>query len=319
MANGRRIICLGASPTLQRTMVFGQLRAGETNRAAEVHEHASGKAVNAARVLHLLGRPTLYIGQVGGDRAAFFRRDLESAGVPHDLIEVAGETRLCVTVVDVQGRQATELIQETEAIAPAVGEALLDRLEAQLVVGAAVVVLAGSLAPGLPSDFYARAVRMAHEAGAMVVLDTRGDALTCALAEAPDVVKPNRAELAGTVGMPVDSRRAMQSAMAAMVERGARWVVCTRGRDGSSVTGNADGQTRHWDITTADVDVVNPIGSGDAYAAGLAVGLAEGVPLPDACRYAAACGAANAEHFHAGVIDPSRVPLLVGDCHIRPA
>ena len=312
-----RVICLGTSPTLQRTMVFDTIRPGEANRAHEVHEHASGKAVNAARVLHLLGRSTLYIGQVGGDRGAFFRRDLDAAGVPHDLLDVGVETRLCVTVVSVKPHQATELIQETQTVAASVGKALLDRLRAHLADGAAGVVLAGSVAPGLPADFYAKAIRLAHAAGVKVVLDAQGESLARALEERPDVVKPNRAELAATVGTPVDSRRAMQAAMAAMLERGAGWVVCTRGRDGSSVAGRSDAGVCHWDVSTADVPVVNPVGSGDAYAAGLAAGLAQGVDLPDACRYAAACGAANAEHFRAGMLDPLRVAPLVADCVVR--
>ena len=300
-------------------MVFDRITAGDANRAHEVLEHASGKAVNAARVLHQLGRETVYIGQVGGDRAAFFRRDLDGIGVPHDLVPVAVETRLCVTVVNLSGRQATELIQETEPIPPETGDLLFEKLAQHLGAGAAVVVLAGSLAPGLPDDFYARAVRMSRDAGAAVLLDARGESLTRALAEGPDVVKPNRAELAATAGRPVDSRRAMQSAMAAMVEGGARWVICTRGRDGSSVAGRVGGEVRHWDVSTADVDVINPIGSGDAYAAGLAVGLAEGVDPPDACRYAAACGASSAAQSRAGVVDPALVPSLVEACQVRPA
>src|SRR5690606_28083215 len=57
----RPILCLSTSPTMQRTLVFDRVIPGDTNRADEVHDYASGKAVNAARVLHTLGYPTRFI------------------------------------------------------------------------------------------------------------------------------------------------------------------------------------------------------------------------------------------------------------------
>lgn len=313
----RRVLCLGTSPTLQRTMVFEQIHPGDTNRAETVLEYASGKAVNAARVLHGLGRDVLYLGQVGGDRGRAFRRDLEQAGVPHDLVEVAPDTRLCVTVVNRAGRMATELIEETREVPDTVGRTLLDRFADHLGQGAAVAIVSGSIAPGLPASFYAEAIRLASEANVPTLLDARGEPLRAALGQAPHVVKPNRAELAATVSQPVESRNAMHEAMAAIIEQGAQWVICTRGRDGSSVCGRPEGTLRFWEIAAPRVSLVNAVGSGDAYAAGLAAGLAEGVQLPDACRYASACGAANAEMLVAGQVDPDRVAALVGDCLVR--
>ena len=313
-----RVLCLGTSPTLQRTMLFDRLAAGETNRAAQVHEYASGKAVNAARVLHATGHAAVYLGQVGGDRGRQFRDDLDAAGVPHDLLRVPQPTRLCVTVVDAARRQATELIEETTAVGESVAGELLDRLSAHLAAGdVRAVVMSGSLAPGVPADFYARAVRLARGAGAATVVDARGGPLRAALAEGPTVAKPNRGELAETAGRPVESRRAMQEAMAAVRGRGAAWVVCTRGRDGATVCGEVGGAVRFWEVTTPAVEARNAVGSGDSFAAGLAAGLAGGGAMPEVCRYASACGAANAASLLAGDVDPAAAARLVGDARVR--
>ena len=298
-------------------MVFDVVRAGDTNRADTVHEYASGKAVNAARVLHTLGHDALYLGQVGGDRGRFFRRDLEQLGIAHDLIDVAADTRLCVTVVDRQGRQSTELIEEPTEIEPGVSRALLERFVSHLGGAPSAVILGGSLAPGVSDDFYAEAARLCREADVPVILDARGDPLRAALSNGPLVVKPNRAELAATAGRPVESRNAMHAAMAALVERGANWVVCTRGRDGSSVCGKTDGDLHFWEATAPRICPINAVGSGDAYAAGLAAGVAAGVALPDACRYASACGAANAETLLAGHVDADRISRLACDVQLR--
>lgn len=308
----RPILCLSTSPTMQRTLVFDRVIPGDTNRAGEVHDFASGKAVNAARVLHTLGYPTRFLGFLGGDRGAALGRDLESAGIPADIVEVGANTRLCVTVINRAARQATELIEESAAVAKQDSDRLLERLQAHL-PGAAVLILTGSLAAGVPEGFYAQATRLAEAAGVPTVLDARGEPLRRALPERPTIAKPNRPELAATVGRPVESRNAMREAMSAMIGQGARNVVVTRGRDGSSV---CDAQ-HAWEVSTPRVDLVSPIGSGDAFAAGLAVGLRAGMAVPEVCRLASACGAANAETLRAGFLDPDRVMELATEVSIR--
>src|SRR5580765_2845376 len=107
------IICLGTTPTVQRTMTFERLTLDSVNRASHVHEYASGKSVNAARVLHTLGDDVLATGFLGGERAAFFRSDLDRSAIAHDFVTVDAPTRLCTTVIDRSGGTATELIEES--------------------------------------------------------------------------------------------------------------------------------------------------------------------------------------------------------------
>ena len=312
-----KIVCFGPTPTLQRTMSFDALDAGEANRAAAVHDYASGKGVNAARVLTLLGHPCVHVGPVAGGRGRLIRDDLERAGVACDWVEAAGESRMCLTVVDRGRRQATELVEEPAPIPPGLADALLERLQAHL-NAAAVVVLSGSLPPsddGGCDDLHARAIALAREAGCRTVLDSRARPLRLGVAAGPDVAKPNRFELATTLGRDVSSRRAMHEAMRSMVEAGARTVVVTRGRDGSSA---CDGP-RFWEVDAPRAVVTSPVGSGDAYAAGLAVGLRDGLDVPEACVYASACGAANAESPYAGHLDPSRVADFAGQAGVREA
>ena len=62
------------------------------------------------------------------------------------------------------------------------------------------LILSGTLAPGAGEDFYAECCRVAGS-GLPIILDARGEALLRALPLHPLVVKPNRAELAGTMGI----------------------------------------------------------------------------------------------------------------------
>src|SRR3954468_21619475 len=228
------IVCLGTTPALQRTMSFDCFKLDAVNRATSVREYASGKSINAARVAHTLGKPVVATGFLGGDTGDACRRDLDRAGIAHDFVSVASRTRMCVTVVDRAAGTATELIEEPGTVAPADCDALLARLTS-LLARATVLVLSGSLAPGVPANFYAACVRAARAAGVASIVDAKGEPLRLTLAERPTVVKPNRQELEETTGVGAATPAHLREAVARLVGDNGAWAVITMGADGAVV------------------------------------------------------------------------------------
>src|SRR5687768_442813 len=107
------ILCLGTTPTVQRTMMFDRLVPDAVNRAARVYENASGKSVNVARVARVLGADVAAVGFAGGVRGEYLRRGMDEDGVRHDFVTVPAQTRLCTTVIDLAGGHVTELVEES--------------------------------------------------------------------------------------------------------------------------------------------------------------------------------------------------------------
>src|SRR4051794_28156752 len=105
------ILCLGTTPTMQRTMLFDRVAIDGVNRATEVREYASGKSVNVAKVLHTLGHHPLATGFVGGARGALLCEHLDLAGVAHDFVTVEPATRMCTTVIDRATGAVTEFVE----------------------------------------------------------------------------------------------------------------------------------------------------------------------------------------------------------------
>lgn len=307
------ILCLGTTPAVQRTMIFKALSLGTVNRAAQVIESPAGKSVNVAKILHTLGQATIATGFLGGDRGQQMRRWLDEAGVPHDFVPVRANTRMCVTLIDQSGNEHTELVEESPQVEDGAWETLLAKLE-RLLEGARMLVLSGTLVPGGPHDFYARCARSARQRSVPVIADAAGHALLATLPERPLVVKPNRAELAATFGKPLDTDDALRAAMLSLIERGANSVVITLGAQGAAVT---DGK-RFWRVHSPKVTAVNSIGSGDSFTAGLAARLAHGESLAEACRYGAACGAANALTLVSGKVHLDDVRLLHQQARVEP-
>ena len=294
-------------------MVFRKLTLDAVNRAVTTLDGTAGKSVNVAKVLKALGERPVAIGFLGGDRGEQLRADLEARGIELDFVKVAARTRQCTTLLDTSTGTHTELVEESQPVT-AVDYDELMRIIRGRVQGCRAVVMSGTITPGGPVDLYFQGTQIAHEAGAIAVIDAQGPALLEALKAKPELVKPNRSELAATLGRELKDEAAVRSAMRELCERGAERVVTTAGKDPGLAF---DGQ-RWWRFHAPRIEAVNPIGSGDAFAAGLVLSLLRGEDLGEACRWAGAAGAANALTLLAGDVRREDVEQLVAKARVEP-
>jgi len=309
------IVCVGTTPVYQRTMTLERLIIDDVNRTADVHDYASGKAVNAARVLHELGEDQTAVGFAGGSRGRILLEDMERSGIRHDFVLVQPNTRQCITIIDRSNGTATELVEESKAVGPVAWQELEDKLQ-KLAAGTAsgdVWLFAGTLPPASPDDAYARLAPSLLDRGVRIIADLQRAPLLAMLQHRGIIAKLNRDELGWTFGCNVDSDAALHAAVEQAIKGGNAMVV-TLGRNGALAR---DGG-RVWRVSSPKVKAVSAVGSGDSFAAGLAAGLRRGVTLQAACALAAACGAANAMTAYAGHLHRGDVERLMGDVIITP-
>lgn len=281
-----------------------------SHRVSRCFERAGGKGINVARVLSALGRPTAVTGLAGGSTGRALRNDLTAAGLRDELVPMRGESRRTVTVVSREDGDATVFNEPGPHVEMSAWTDFATRF-GRLVREAQVVVLSGSLPPGLPSDTYAHLIRRSAEAGAATILDTSGPALLAALGARPTVVKPNAAEIAEATG---DDDPA--AAAEALRDLGAQAVVASGGPDGLRAVTPAG----TWRATPPHRLSGNPTGAGDACVAAIAAGLHAGDPWPSILREAVALSAAAvpcplAGDFDAGVYDQFRSTVSVEKTH----
>jgi sugar/nucleoside kinase (ribokinase family) len=70
-------------------------------------------------------------------------------------------------------------------------------------------------------------------------------------------------------------------------------------------------------VAVPKLEVVNPVGSGDAFNAGLSLALMEGQPIERALARGVAAGSANALALSGGMLDPSVARRLEGDIPVE--
>ena len=303
--NPSKILCLGTTPAAQRVMIFRKLTLDAVNRATTTLDGVAGKSVNVAKVLKALGEQPIATGFLGGDRGEFLQATLTEKGIESDFVTVSTRTRQCITVIDESAGTQTELVEESRPVEPADFVRLMAIIRRR-VPECRAVVMSGTIVTGGPMNLYFEWTQLAESAGAFSVVDAQGVALIEALTAKPGLLKPNRSELAATVGRELGDDADVMKAMSELIERGAQRVVVTAGKEPTLAF---DGKNS-WRVVLPQVRVINPIGSGDAFTAGLVSRLLRGDDLGEACRWGAAAGTANALTTMTGEVNRPDVEQL---------
>jgi 1-phosphofructokinase family hexose kinase len=306
---GGRLLVVAANPSIDRLHEVEHLSVGRINRPDRVVPVAGGKGLNVARAAVALGADVTVVALVGGRAGAWIADQLADAGVAASLVEVTAETRTCVSVLDRSSGELTEFYEAGEPLEGGAWGRLEAAVDAELARGGvAGLALSGSLPPGAPPDGYARLVRVASARGVAAFVDAHGEALGAAIGAGPAVVKVNAAEAGGTVGATIATALDAIDAARAIRARGADAVIVTLGRDGA-VAVESGGVA--WRLPGPSELGAYAVGSGDAFLAGLIVGIAGGRSFVESARLAMAAGAANALEPGAGILDPSVARSLI--------
>jgi len=304
------ILSAGLTPAWQQILVFEGFRYGEVNRAREALWCASGKVFNAGIAAHHLGGESLTLATVGGPPLREIDAEFARLGVPRRWVETASATRVCTTILDRMTGAMTELVEDGRPLSTEE----IDRFRrayAEEAARAEAVVLIGSLPRGTPDSLYRELVQ---QTPCPIVLDFRGKGLLSVLDLKPYVVKPNREELAQTVGRSLDDDVQLRAAMQSLNRLGAQWVVVTQGAGPVWVTSESDAFRLH---PPPAEKIVNPIGCGDCMAAGIAHATREGREILDAVRFGMAAAAENLRELLPGRLDPARVEQRAKDVRVE--
>ena len=289
------IVTLTANPSFDRTIALsGRLNRGGVVRADAVLEQAGGKGVNISRAASAAGVGTVAVFPAESDSA--FAVELQHHGIACRPVTPTGPVRVNLTLTEADG--TTTKINSAGATAdPELLERLRGAVEA-LASRAAWVVLAGSLPPGAPDQWYAELAAALAGSGAKVAVDTSERPLV-ELANRlewarPDVLKPNAEELALLTGSDAAAIERDPAAAAAaarhLVNAGAGAVLATLGGSGAVLVTGAGA----WAATAPPITVVSTVGAGDSSLFGYLLGDLRGADPAERLRLAVAYGSAAA-------------------------
>ena len=248
---------------------------------------AGGCAANVAVVLSKLGVGSRVVGRVGRDSFGdFVTSSLAELGVDVSFIGQSETMGTAKTVIVPVGGEDRRYIHTVGANADLTGQ---DFIPAAM-SGVDVVYLGGYLVlPGLRPPAVVELFDAAHRAGAQTLLDVvlPGDTQASmddlrSILPSVDFFLPNDDEARQLTGELDPERQA-----ACFKDAGAETVVITMGAAGLFVRTATDARR----LAAPSVDVVDGSGAGDAFAAGLIVGILEGWSLERSLMFASEVGA----------------------------
>jgi 1-phosphofructokinase/tagatose 6-phosphate kinase len=303
------IVTVTLNAAQDRTISVPNFHVGGRNRASESLTQPGGKGVNVARALLRLGQPVIATGLAGGRVGTYIIEALTAEGILNDFVRITEESRTSTAVIDPTGQQQTEINELGPAVAEHELAVLLDKIS-YLAKGAEIFVLAGSLPPDVPLDFYESVLRTLNRE-CMTVLDASGPALRRAIAAGPSLVSPNVREAEEVVGHEFGDPAEMVDGARSLVAMGAAGAVI-HGADGcvAYVVPHGETRPRSYIARLPARTPLSTIGSGDSFLAGLLAAWYRRADVTEALARAVATGAANTLKLGAGVFDLEDVEAL---------
>lgn len=293
------ILTLTPNPSLDLLFTADRLVWEDANRVPMPRRRPGGQGINVVRAALALEpeATTLAIAPLGGAIGAMLAEMLEREGTPLLTVPIEGETRVFVGVRERSGDRSLLLNPRGPEGGAGVEDLLIDSLLSALEDRGDAhlrwLACCGSLLPGLPPDFYARAGAAARDRGWAFVPDCDGEALRLAVAAGADLLVPNLHEAERLLDRAIENVQQAGQAARDLLRLGPTLAVVTLGAEGAvaaSPEGCWHARTTPTPELRAEIEAGSAVGAGDAFLAALLLALARGAAPDDALTDAVAAG-----------------------------
>jgi 1-phosphofructokinase family hexose kinase len=312
------ILSVTPNPALDRVHVTQGFQPGRQSRAVRTFLQPGGSGVHATAVAQAFGVQTLAIVLLGGHTGSLWQREAEARGLVFDHVPIEGETRQSFCLIDLEVGSQVEAVEAGPQFDESCLPELLKLLSTHL-PQAELVILSGSLPPGLPPDSYARMIDLARGAGIPVLLDAHSEPLHLALPSRPWMIKPNLAEFHALIGSESTNLAERAEASRELSRRGGLVVALSMGVEGLLLT-TPDGQ---WRLSPPESAVHlpggtgrNTIGCGDALVGALTAEYSRTRDLLAAARLGIAAANQNLGTLGVPEVEPKEVSRLVKEVSV---
>jgi ribokinase len=293
-----KIVVVGSSNTDMIIKVDRLPGPGETVSGGAFSTAAGGKGANQAVAAARAGAEVGFVARVGED--SFGEQAItgfvgDGIDVRHVTRDPAAPSGVALIFVDDSGENSI-------AVAPGANARLTpEDVEAAggLITGADVVVMQLET----PIETVERAAALAREHGVRVILNPApAQPLSDEILGKVSILTPNESEAELLTGIQVEDDAGAEAAARTLAARGVETVILTLGARGAFVF---ESDSREL-VPGFEVQAVDTTAAGDVFNGSLAVGLAEGMQLAPAVRFANAAAALSVTKLGAQPSAPTR-------------
>ena len=286
------IVTVTMNPCIDRTITIEKpIEKGGTHRVSATREEVSGKGINVSGLLKNWNIPTKCLGFDFRGSKLPVARALRDRQIPAWLHSVEGKIRCNIKVFDNAERTMTEFNEKGMEVSDVDIEAICLLMDQQLkeMNQEDLLVLTGSVPPGVPTDFYKQVIGRAHGYGIRTVLDASGELLKEGITAKPFALKPNKEELETILGHKIQSEEEICEVCNFLIEQGIEYICVTLGEKGAMLICR-EGIYR---ANPLDIEVKGIQGAGDSVVAGMCVAISENRKPEEILKYAMAAAAGS--------------------------
>lgn len=301
------IATLTLSPSLDSATTTPRIYPEGKLRCAAPRFEPGGGGINVARAIRRLGGNSLAIYPAGGPTGEHLTRLLEEEGVAVSVEPTADWTRQNLHVLSEQSNEQFRFVMPGASLTQEELHGL--RLRVAALPAGSLLVISGSLPPGMDVADLLDLLRLAKEKGLRCVVDTSGPALAAAVKEGGMLlIKPNISELAELTGLELEEPEAIVVSAQGLIAQGAcDYVVISLGPQGAM--GVSSSMSVH--ITPPPVKKLSTVGAGDSMVGAMCMKLAAGATLGEVVRFGVAAGTAATLRHGTQLCDPQETARLL--------
>lgn len=302
----KTIATLTMNPTIDVSYDVGKVRHTHKMRTDNEHYAPGGGGINVARVFVRLGGNARSYYLSGGATGPALDGLIDLHQLVRTRIEIKGPTRIAADILEHETGKEFRFTPAGPHVSEAEWTHCLDVLAE---ADCDVLVMSGSLPPGVPTDFYARVTRLLRPKGIDLVLDSSGAALAAGLEQGELLlVKPSHGELAQYAGRTLDTHEAIGKAAMEIVEAGkAKLVAVTMGHEGALLA--HEGGTKF--LPALKIEAASAVGAGDSFVAAMVHALCRGDDDLTAFRIGLAAGSAAVLRAGTDLARPADIERLL--------
>lgn len=281
------IVTFTLNPAIDRTLFIPKFTAGGVNRVVSTHSDAGGHGINVCRALKVMGTEAIACGFIGGQNGRMIKDFLTSSAISYDFVEVPGETRINIKIVEEDG-QHTDINEAGFEINDNDFARLSERM-GQYISHENIIALCGAPTPNFEADKYGYMCRRVTARGARLIVDTLPEYLLESLKSKPVFIKPDLYELSQVLGSEIKTPQEISEGARELMARGAQNVAVGMGGRGAIFV-SAQGTLY---IEAPEVPVVGPVGAGAVLVAGICHALQNGMDFESLAKYSVAAASAS--------------------------
>lgn len=277
------------NPALDISGVVEELVPNEKSYVSDVIQTPGGNGVNAGLIASRLGAKVKLTGFLGGSNGKELRSLLKDQKMDEKFIPIGSSTRLNITVTNSNTHKQTRLSFPGPRIQPSEWKRLVSDVS-KIKASTDLVILGGSLPPGVTASKLATLLRSLTDRGVYCMVDVPPPSLMSLIKARPSFIKPNLKEFQELTGSEVFKLEDVLLEMKKLHKLVP--LICVSSVEGGAVLAN---ENEAWFGETPKLKIKSTVGAGDSMVGAMSTLLAKNpnAPLSELLRLGLAASSAT--------------------------